>query len=215
MAACLSWGVQIQDAIWWALARVEPWLHNSRLRAAALAEAGRLIHYEVRMPEYQASTCRTAPVSLPQHLLNTGRAVLIDGQLQWCVACTTMKRRPWLALWLSSCTPSNIAVDWISLLLWALKGQAALVTGREHALCVHWPCEQDAEHAGLLAGGLFLAGLQTVCRPISDTANAPATESLPSCMASLTGPAYAAANTHLLNSCSPSSTVCPPSHAST
>ena len=41
-----EWRAQLQDGIWWALSKVEPWLQGSRLRGAALAEAARLIHYE-------------------------------------------------------------------------------------------------------------------------------------------------------------------------
>lgn len=46
--AILYVSVQLQNAMWWAIARIEPWLHNSSVRKWALKEASTLIHYEAR-----------------------------------------------------------------------------------------------------------------------------------------------------------------------
>ncbi len=36
-----------QDVLWWTLAKLEPWIQNTRLRKAALAEVMRHVHFEV------------------------------------------------------------------------------------------------------------------------------------------------------------------------
>lgn len=42
----------LQDVLWWALAKIEPWLHKSRLRSKALGETMRHVHFEDEHTRY-------------------------------------------------------------------------------------------------------------------------------------------------------------------
>ena len=160
----------VQDVLWWSLYQAEGLLKGSRLRRAALAECMKHIHYEVGV----GSNCRAGEdcrgwwgICLPANMHTVeGLHQAEDRSGAWCMMCC--RCLCFIHDRASGCSASAgiLTVHLLgSLLAWQLLSCCLCssrvknvpssnllppAAGREHALRLHWTCEQGAQHAVLL-----------------------------------------------------------------
>ena len=161
----------VQDVLWWTLYQAEGLLKGSRLRKAALAECMKHIHYEVGV----GSSCRAGEgcrgywgACLPANTLTVEGLHQAAAEV-WGVVHDVLVL-PWLhpplciSMLCQRCHSDSAFVEkparpapLASRSLTASVSGGCQVynlllpaAGREHALCLHWPSEQGAQHAVLL-----------------------------------------------------------------